>query len=238
MKAMLLAAGLGTRLRPITDIIPKALVDINGQTLLQINLEKLKYYGFNEVIINLHHFPEKIRVYLKEHQNFGLDIEFSFEEQILNTGGGIKKASWFLKGNEPVLIHNVDILSDIDFTGLLNFHNENQALVTLAVSKRNTPRQLFFNEINLLMGWENQADCEQKFVKSEITILKRFAFSGIQIVSPVFFDQINEEGAFPIMDSYLRLAANHKIIAFEHDPENWFDVGKINELESIRKRYK
>jgi NDP-sugar pyrophosphorylase family protein len=238
MKAMLLAAGLGTRLRPITDSIPKALVDINGRTLLQINLEKLKSYGFNEVIINLHHFPEKIRAYLKEHQNFGLDIEFSFEEQILNTGGGIKKASWFLKDKQPVLVHNVDILSDIDFTQLLKFHNDHKSLATLAVSKRDTGRQLLFDEFDKLMGWENQATGEQKFVKSEITILQRFAFSGIQIISPAFFDLITEEGSFPIIDTYLRLAATNNIIAYKHDPENWFDVGKINELESIKKRYK
>jgi len=238
MKAMLLAAGLGTRLRPITDTIPKALVDINGRTLLQINLEKLKSYGFNNVIINLHHFPEKIKAYLFEHQNFGSDIEFSFEEQILNTGGGIKKASWFLKDDQPVLVHNIDILSDINFTDLLNFHNNHEAMVTLAVSKRNTGRQLFFNEQNKLMGWENQATGEQKFVKSEITNLKKFAFSGIQILSPAFFDLVTEEGAFPIIDPYLRLATSYNIIACNHEPENWFDVGKISELESVKNRYK
>ena len=238
MKAMLLAAGLGTRLRPITDTIPKALVDINGRTLLQINLEKLKSYGFNEVIINLHHFPEKIRFYLKEHQNFGLNIEFSFEEQILNTGGGIKKASWYLKDKQPVLIHNVDILSDINFTELLKFHNDQKALATLAVSKRDTARQLIFDKFDKLMGWENQATGEQKFVISAITILQRFAFSGIQIISPAFLDLITEEGSFPIIDTYLRLASTNSIVAYKHDPENWFDVGKINEMESIKNRYK
>jgi len=238
MKAMLLAAGLGTRLRPITDHIPKALVDINGRTLLEINLVKLKSYGFNDVLINLHHFPDQIKAYLTKHQNFGLNIEFSIEEQILNTGGGIKKAAWFLKNQQPVLIHNVDILSDLNFTDFLKFHNEQQALITLAVSKRETSRQLLFNEQNKLMGWENQSSGEQKFVKSEITILQRFAFSGIQIVSPAFFDLITEEGAFPIIESYLRLASSHKIIACKHDPENWFDVGKINELELVKMRYK
>lgn len=238
MKAMILAAGLGTRLRPITDRIPKALVDINGRTLLQINLEKLKKFGFNEVIINLHHFPEMIKAYLNEHQNFGLKIEFSFEEQILNTGGAIKKVSWFLKDANPVLIHNVDILSNINFNDFLNFHNKHKALATLAVSKRNTNRQLLFNKNGLLRGWENTDTAEQKLVNSEITELNRFAFSGMQILSPVFFNLFTEEGVFPIVDTYLRLAASHKIIAYNHNPENWFDVGKIDELESVKNRYK
>jgi NDP-sugar pyrophosphorylase family protein len=238
MKAMLLAAGLGTRLRPITDSIPKALVDINGRTLLQINLEKLKKSGFNDVIINLHHFPEKIKNYLKVHQNFRLNIEFSFEEQILNTGGGIKKASWFLKDDHPVMIHNVDILSDLNFAHLLEYHVKNQALVTLAVSTRNTNRQLLFDQKNLLKGWENTDTKEQKLVNPEATDLTRFAFSGIQIVSPDFFNQITEEGAFPIMDAYLRLAATNKILAYKHDPGNWFDVGKISELESVKNRFR
>jgi NDP-sugar pyrophosphorylase family protein len=238
MKAMLLAAGLGTRLRPITDHIPKALVDINGKTLLQINLEKLKKFGYNEVIINLHHFPDMIRKYLEENQNFGLNIEFSNEEVILNTGGGIKKASWFLKGSAPVLIHNVDILSDLNFTDLLEYHNKNRALATLAVSIRSTNRQLLFNKDFQLKGWENTITSEQKFVNSEISGLNRFAFSGIQILTPAFFDLITEEGAFQIIDSYLRIAATHKIQAYRHEPENWFDVGKIADLESVKKRYK
>jgi N-acetyl-alpha-D-muramate 1-phosphate uridylyltransferase len=238
MKAMLLAAGLGTRLKPITDSIPKALVEINGRTLLQINLEKLKSYGFSNVIINLHHFPEKIKSYLKEHQNFGLKIEFSFEEQILNTGGGIKKASWYLKDKQPVLIHNVDILSDLNFSDLLQFHNEQQALATLAVSIRETNRQLLFDENNLLRGWENTTSNEQKLVGPDATDLSRFAFSGIQILSPDFFNQMTEEGAFPIIDTYLRLAATNKITAYRHNPENWFDVGKINELDHIKKKFK
>jgi NDP-sugar pyrophosphorylase family protein len=238
MKAMLLAAGLGMRLRPITDSIPKALVDINGRTLLQINLEKFKSSGFNNVIINLHHFPEKIRAYLKEHQNFGLNIEFSFEEQILNTGGGIKKAAWFLKDDYPVIIHNVDILSDLNFAHLLDYHIKNQVLVTLAVSTRNTNRQLLFDQKNLLKGWENTDTKEQKLVDPEATDLTRFAFSGIQIVSPEFFNQISEDGAFPIMDAYLRLAITNKILAYKHDPGNWFDVGKISELESVKNRFR
>ena len=235
---MILAAGLGTRLHPITRNIPKALVDINGRTLLQINIEKLKQFGFDNLIINLHHFPEKIREYLNVHENFGINIEFSFEEQILNTGGGIKKASWFLNDTQPVLVHNVDILSDVNFADMLKFHNDHQALVTLAVSKRNTGRQLLFDEQNMLKGWENTVSGEQKLVKSEEATLDRFAFSGIQIISSGFFDLVTEEAAFSIIDSYLRLAATNKIIAYKHNPENWFDVGKIDELELVKKSYK
>ena len=235
---MLLAAGLGTRLKPITDHIPKALVDINGKTLLQLNLEKLKSFGYNEVIINLHHFPEQIMAYLSKNKNFGMTIELSHEENILNTGGGIKKASWFLKGNAPVLIHNVDILSDLNFSELLDAHNRNQALATLAVSIRHTGRQLLFDKDYQLRGWESTITGKQKFVGHETTGHNRFAFSGIQILSPAFFDLITEEGVFPIIDTYLRIAATHKILAFNHDPKNWFDVGKFDELELIKKRLK
>jgi NDP-sugar pyrophosphorylase family protein len=237
MKAMILAAGLGTRLKPITDSIPKALVEINGRTLLQINLEKLKVFGFNNVIINLHHFPEKIMAYLSEHKNFGLHIEFSLEEEILNTGGGIKKAAWFLKDNYPVIIHNVDILSDVNFNDLLEFHNRQKSLATLAVSRRSTARQLLFDAKGQLSGWENIKTSEQKLLCEGDENPERFAFSGIQVLSPDFFDLLTEEGAFPVVDAYLRLAAKHKIIAYKHNPKNWFDVGKIDELEIIKQKF-
>jgi NDP-sugar pyrophosphorylase family protein len=237
MKAMLLAAGLGTRLKPITNHIPKALVDINGRTLLQINLEKLKKFGYNEVIINLHHFPEQIIAYLEKNKNFGLSVEFSHEQNILNTGGGIKNASWYLRDNNPVLVHNVDILSDIDFNLMLKHHIKNKALATLAVSIRTTSRQLLFDQNNLLRAWENSVSSEIKPAHTDITNLNRYAFSGIQMLSSEFFDHLTEDGSFSIIDSYLRLSSAYNISAFKHDPENWFDVGKIDELEMVKNRF-
>src|SRR5690349_21470300 len=153
MKAMILAAGLGTRLRPLTDTRPKALVEINGRTLLEITLTRLRAFGVNEVIINVHHFADMVVDYLKSHNNFGMRIEISREEDLLlDTGGGLKKASWFFLDNspnsspEPFLLHNVDVISTIDLHRMLQFHNEHGALATLAVQSRESSRLLLFNE--------------------------------------------------------------------------------------------
>jgi mannose-1-phosphate guanylyltransferase len=162
MKAMILAAGLGTRLRPLTDTRPKALVELNGRTLLEITITRLKSFGVTELIINVHHFADMVIDYLKSQNNFDMRLEISREELLLDTGGGLKKAAWFFLENsspndpsrqdEPFLLHNVDILSTIDLTQMLQFHNQNQALATLAVQSRESSRQLLFNEKNQLVG--------------------------------------------------------------------------------------
>src|SRR5712664_4116727 len=157
MKAMVLAAGLGTRLRPLTDDRPKALVELSGRTLLEITLSRLRTFGVTEVIVNVHHFADQILAYLKSHNNFGMRIEISREEVLLDTGGGLKKAaSFFLEDSnrldEPFLLHNVDVISNIDLIRMLQFHTENQALATLAVQSRETSRPLLFDDHHQLRG--------------------------------------------------------------------------------------
>ncbi len=162
MKAMILAAGLGTRLKPLTNTRPKALVELSGRTLLEITLTRLRSFGITEVIINVHHFADQVIAYLKSHNNFGLRIEISREEVLLDTGGGLKKAAWFFledparpnssQKDEPLLLHNVDVISNIDLRRMLQFHTENQALATLAVQTRETSRPLLFDDQNHLRG--------------------------------------------------------------------------------------
>src|SRR5712692_1778130 len=157
MKAMILAAGLGTRLRPLTDTRPKALVELSGRTLLEITLSRLRTFGVTDVIINVHHFADQVIAYLKSHNNFGMRIEISREEILLDTGGGLKKATWFFledsaRLDEPFLLHNVDVISTIDFARMLQFHSENHALATLAVQSRETSRYLLFDDHHQLRG--------------------------------------------------------------------------------------
>src|SRR5690606_32019928 len=154
MKAMIFAAGMGTRLKPLTDTIPKALVPVGGKPLLQHIIEKLKRFGFNEIIINIHHFGQQIIDFVQENNSFDIRIEFSDErEQLLDTGGGIKKAAWFFDDNKPFLVHNVDILSNIDLQELYHFHLKNNTIATLLCSIRQTSRYLLFDTDNHLRGW-------------------------------------------------------------------------------------
>src|ERR1700704_5891267 len=157
MKAMILAAGLGTRLRPLTDNRPKALVELSGRTLLEVTLSRLRTFGITEVIVNVHHFADMVIDYLKSNKNFGLRIEISWEETLLDPGGGLKKAAWFFledsaRLDEPFLLHNVDVISNIDLRRMLQFHAENQALATLAVQSRETSRYLLFDNDDQLSG--------------------------------------------------------------------------------------
>lgn len=174
MKAMILAAGLGTRLRPLTDTRPKALVEVSGRTLLEITLSRLSSFGVRDVIINVHHFPDMIVDYLKAHNNFGLHIEISREEQLLDTGGGLKKASWFFlqdspHADEPFILHNVDVISSIDLRRLLEYHNEKQALATLAVQHRQSSRQLLFDADLRLRGRRASSDQPPELVRGNFT---------------------------------------------------------------------
>ena len=229
MKAMILAAGLGTRLRPLTDDRPKALVEINGRTLLEITLSRLRSFGVGEVIVNVHHFANMIVEYLKTNGNFGMRIEVSREEALLDTGGGLKKAAHFFVedpgSEEPLIVHNVDVLSTIDLRRMVQFHTENQALATLAVQDRNTSRYLLFDDQLQLRG-RRSGDDQPEFVGGRQQ-LHALAFSGIHVISPRFLTMMNEDGAFSIITSYLRLAAQgEKILAFRADEYYWRDLGR------------
>jgi len=235
MRAMILAAGLGTRLRPLTNDRPKALVEIGGRTLLELTLTRLASFGVREVIVNVHHFADLVIQYLKANNNFGLQVEISREELLLDTGGGLKKASWFFlqdpkRVDEPFILHNVDIVSKIDFHRLLNFHNENRALATLAVQERESSRYLLFDEQGELCGRRIGHDQEPELVRSAPN-LQALAFSGIHVISPRLLTKMTEEGVFSIIATYLRLAGQgEKILAFRADEYYWRDLGKLDDL--------
>ena len=225
MKAMVLAAGLGARLRPLTGSRPKALVEIAGRTLLEITLSRLRGLGINDVIINVHHFAGMMLEYLKTNDNFGMRIEVSREEVLLDTGGGLKKAAWFFQDvEEPFILHNVDVISTIDLHRMVRFHSEQRALATLAVQDRKTSRPLLFDDHLQLCG--RQRDDKTELARSSQT-LQSLAFSGIHVISPRLLPMIAEEGVFSIITSYLSLAARgEKILAFRADEYYWRDLGK------------
>jgi len=214
---MVLAAGLGTRLRPLTNTRPKALVESGGRTLLEITLARLREFSIRDVIINVHHFADMIVQYLKANDNFGMHIEISREEELLDTGGGLKKAAWFFDDG-PFVVHNVDVISTIDLNRMVEFHNQHQALATMAVKDRETSRYLLFDD-NLRLSGRVSARDPQKL---------SLAFSGIHVISPRLFSIMKEEGVFSIITSYLNLAARgEKILAFRADEYSWRDMGKL-----------
>jgi mannose-1-phosphate guanylyltransferase len=235
MKAMVLAAGLGTRLRPLTDDRPKALVEVAGRTLLEITLARLKTFGVTEVIVNVHHFAEMVVDYLRENKNFGMRIEVSREEILLDTGGGLKKAAWFFLENaagvtEPFLLHNVDVISSIDLRAMLQAHSQGRSLATVAVQKRESSRQLLFDEHGELCGRLAARDREPEIVRAAVRI-DPLGFSGIHVITPRLFTLMTETGIFSIIDTYLRLASQkEKISAFRVDQYSWRDLGKLDSL--------
>jgi NDP-sugar pyrophosphorylase family protein len=228
MKAMILAAGLGTRLRPLTNDRPKALVEIGGRTLLEITLARLRSVGVSEVVINVHHFADLLIEYLKANTNFGMRIVLSQEDVLLDTGGGLKKAAaFFLESpDEPFLLHNVDVISNIDLPRMLKFHQTKRALATLAVQDRETSRYLLFDERLELCGRRLGKDATAELVRSPKE-LRALAFSGIHVISPRLLTMMSEEGIFSIITTYLRLAgAGEKILGFSADGYYWRDLGK------------
>ena len=234
MKAMVLAAGLGTRLRPITDQRPKALVEVGGRTLLEITLRRLATFGIREVIVNVHHFADLVIDYLQKNANFGMHVEISREEEVLlDTGGGLRKAAWFFaqgsQSDEPFVLHNVDVISTIDLGRMVTFHRNQGALATLAVQKRKTSRQLLFAENGQLCG-RHTAGKEPEPVRPAQRS-EGLAFAGVHVISPELLKMIAEQGVFSIITTYLRLAAEgQKILAFRADEFYWRDLGKPENL--------
>jgi len=235
MKAMILAAGLGTRLRPLTDTRPKALVEVAGRTLLEITLSRLRAFGIREVIINVHHFADMVVEYLKANDSFGMRVEISREETLLDTGGGLKKAAWFFlesSSDEPFLLHNVDVLSTIDFGRMVQAHNESRALATLAVQERTTSRYLLFDEQGQLCG--RRADGKEELVRSPER-MRPLAFCGVHVISPRLLTMMTEDGVFSIIKSYLQLAEQgEKIVGFRADEYSWRDLGRLEDLERAK----
>jgi NDP-sugar pyrophosphorylase family protein len=224
---MILAAGLGTRLRPLTDDRPKALVTVAGRTLLEMTLARLRAFGVSDVIVNTHHYAEMMRAYLEANHYFGMHIEISYEETLLDTGGGLKNAAHFFSdSSEPFILHNVDVMSTIDLGLMMRFHVEHDALATLAVQDRETSRYLLFDEDGRLCGRRAGLDGKSEIVRRAEQI-RALAFSGIHIISPRLFAKMREEGEFSIIPAYLHLAAQgEKIAAFRADEYSWRDLGR------------
>ena len=235
MKAMILAAGAGTRLKPITDKMPKALVPIKGIPMLEHVIMKIKAAGFTNIIVNIHHFGEQIIDFLAAKDNFGMDIKISDErDYLLDTGGGIKHANCYLNDDEPFLVHNVDILSDVDLQEMYREHINSKALATLLVSQRQTSRQLLFDKEDRLCGWQNRETGEVKSYVPQFdpSIHFEYAFGGIHVVSPEIFNRMEDWiGKFSIIDFYLSICAENHIGIYTGNNIQLIDAGKPKELE-------
>lgn len=231
VKAMILAAGFGTRLKPITDTIPKALLLYNGKTLLEHSLGHLKDHGIVDVIINVHHFAGKIIDYLSVNNNFGMNIALSDEtEQLLDTGGGVRKASWFFSGCHAFIVRNVDVISDLDMNKLIKYHRDHSSLATLVVRNRVTARYFLFDKEMMLSGWENNKTGKRIISRQEQGLLKPFAFSGIQVMDPHVIELMSEKVKFSLTDMYLRLSEEYFIQGYLDNESFWHDAGKFELL--------
>lgn len=239
MKAMIFAAGLGTRLKPLTDSMPKAMVPVGGKPLLQHVIERLKLYGFDEILINVHHFANQVIDFVESNNCFDIRIEFSDEsDKLLDTGGAVKKASWFFDDNKPFLIHNVDILSNIDLKRLYDTHLQRGADASVVVSRRDTFRYLLFEDNNRLVGWVNEKTGEVKPQSKQFddSRYNKYAFSGIQVLSPSLFDSFEEfPDRFSIIDFYLNVCNKKEVIGYIPDNFSMIDVGKIDTLDEVER---
>ncbi len=231
MNALIFAAGLGTRLKPLTDTMPKAMVPINGKPLVQILIEKLKGIGVTEIVINVHHFAQQIIDFVHANNSFGINIHFSDEtDMLLETGGGLKKAAKLFSNDAPILVHNVDILSNADLKALY----ESAASTTLLVSWRETQRYLLFNDDNVLVGWTNIATGQVKSPYAELDVdkCKKFAFSGIQVFNPELLPYMDTwQGKFSIIDFYLSICDKVQIKCCPNDKLSLLDVGKLDTIK-------
>lgn len=235
MKVMIFAAGLGTRLKPFTLSHPKALFPVNGKPLLQRNIEYLSAYGFNDFVINVHHFQDQIIQFLKDHHYFGVNIEISDESnELLETGGGLLKAKDLL-GKEPFLVMNSDILTDMPVDEFVEFHLQEKPLVSLAVSDRKSTRKLLFDAQHRLCGWKDLRNGEEIIENEAYT--HELAFSGLHIIDPSFFELNTFKGKFSIMKPYMHLMQHHIIKGFDHTGYKLLDVGKPESAELAEKLF-
>ncbi len=227
---MIFAAGLGTRLFPITKDRPKALAPFGGTTLLAYNLLFLSRFGINDFVINTHHFADKIESYLRENNNFGCNIQLSNEPNLLDTAGGLAKAVPFFADEEDILLYNVDVVSSIDIKAFYDYHRKNNSSATLAVRSRNTSRYLLFDNENKLVGWRNKSSNEEKWCDVPIESVNEYAFSGIHFINRRLFELLQPQKQ-SLTPFYLQKGAGSKILAFNHDNDIWFDCGKVENLK-------
>lgn len=239
MKAMLFAAGLGTRLKPFTNHHPKALAPVNGKPLLQRNIEYLKGYGISDFIINVHHFADQIQSFLDQHQNFGVNITISREEkEPLETGGGLLYASWFFTDQKlPFLVMNADILTDLNLGEISAYHQKHKPLATLAVTNRKSSRNFLFNDEKILCGWINHSTGETRMARLQEQALIAGAFTCVHIIDPSIFTLIKQTGKFSIIDTYLDLAKNHDIRGYFHNQDCVIDVGRPESIAEAEKYF-
>ena len=235
-RAMILAAGLGTRFKPWTDIHPKALASVNGKTLLQRNIEYLQRFGIREVVVNVHHFAGQILGALEANKGWGSHYSVSDETgEVLETGGGLKKARPLLE-DAPFVLMNVDILTDMDLGEMIRYHSENKPLASLAVTERKTSRYFLFNDNNELSGWQNVQTGQEKIARPGSALYPK-AFSGIHLIDPSIFSLIRQSGKFSMVDVYLDLAPHHRILGYDHSGSRLVDVGRTESLAQAEKLF-
>ncbi len=238
MKAMIFCAGLGTRFKPWTDAHPKALALVHGKSLLQLNIEYLQQYGIKDVVVNVHHFPDQITNAIEKNSGWGSNIIISDEsKEVLETGGGLLKASELLQGTEPFITLNADILTNLDLNKLLAFHLKHKPLITVCVTERKTSRYLLFDEDGHMCGWKNTSTNEEKISISK-PALKLMAYSGIAVFEPAIFNLIKQQGKFSLIDTYLDLASTKTILGYEHTGDELIDVGKPESLAIAEAMFK
>lgn len=232
MKAMIFAAGLGSRLKPFTDNHPKALAIVSDKTLLERNILYLQKFGITEVIVNVHHFADQIIEAIEKNNGWGSTITISDErEEVLETGGGLKKAAWYFEGRKAFVVMNVDILTDLDLMEMIRSHEQEKPLATLAVTQRRSSRYFLFDTYDALCGWRNiqteeEKPADLKDTHEDYELLKEKAFSGIHVISPYIFSLIKQEGKFSMVDVYLDLMKKNRINSFDHTGGILLDVGK------------
>ncbi len=227
---MILAAGLGTRLGQETLNTPKALIKVGGKPMIVWTIERLKAQGIEHFLVNVHHHAQQVVAFLQNH-HFQARIDISDEsDKLLDTGGAIKNASWFFKGEDPILVHNADIISDIDLEQLHKYHEQSQATATLCVRRRKTDRALLFDTDKRLVGWVNQQQQNFRWVGEPAANTRAFAFSGIYLVNQDFVSEIPFKGKFSIIDAWLAMAGKHLIVGYEDTSEYWFDLGTAEKI--------
>ncbi len=231
MKAMILAAGKGTRLRPLTDKQPKALVPFKGVPMIDGVIRKLADAGISDIIVNVHHFAEAIMDHLGDGRKYGVRIAFSDErEKLLDTGGGLKKAARFFGGEDFFVLHNVDVYTNLNFQSLIDFHKKNRPLGSLAVKERPTSRSFLFDEQGRLSGWRDEGRGKIRW-SGKTEHYTALGNSCIQVLETRIFDLITEEGAFSLTDLYLKLAQDHEFLAYRHDQDFWYDLGRFDNFK-------
>lgn len=231
MKAMIFAAGLGTRFKPWTDTHPKALAPVNGKSLLQRNIEYLQQYNINDIVVNVHHFAEQVFDIVQQHNGWGSHIVFSDErKELLETGGGLLKAKDLLKNSGPFITLNADFLTDLNISNLLEFHHAKGSLISFGVTNRTSSRNFLFDENDRLCGWRNSATGEERISIKKNDLVEK-AYSCVVVFQPEIFELIPQRGKFSLVDTYLSLAAAYPIYGFDHSGDRLVDVGKPESVE-------